>query len=137
MRQAKTATQSVLAYVLDQTLRLLHPFMPFLTEEIWQHLPHEGGDDHAGALAAVDEPRSKRRKRCKRDGTADERDSRRAQYSRGSERADEQEDRSDHQACRRSETLSILQRNKVYIERFCGTSSLVMDAAGDAHRRRR
>src|SRR5690606_28887085 len=40
--QAKKTTQSVLAYVLDQTLRLLHPFMPFLTEEIWQHLPHEG-----------------------------------------------------------------------------------------------
>ena len=32
----------VLVYVLDQTLRLLHPFMPFITEEIWQSLPHEG-----------------------------------------------------------------------------------------------
>ena len=40
--EAKRNTQSVLVYVLDQTLRLLHPFMPFLTEEIWQHLPHEG-----------------------------------------------------------------------------------------------
>ncbi|CAG5089559.1 Valyl-tRNA synthetase [Thermobacillus xylanilyticus] len=39
---AKRATQSVLAYVLDRTLRLMHPFMPFITEEIWQHLPHEG-----------------------------------------------------------------------------------------------
>lgn len=39
---AKKETQSVLCYTLDQTLRLLHPFMPFLTEEIWQHLPHEG-----------------------------------------------------------------------------------------------
>ena len=39
---AKKETQSVLAYTLDQTLRLLHPFMPFITEEIWQHLPHEG-----------------------------------------------------------------------------------------------
>ncbi|MCL6457805.1 MAG: valine--tRNA ligase [Gorillibacterium sp.] len=39
---AKASTRSVLAYVLDRTLRLLHPFMPFLTEEIWQHLPHEG-----------------------------------------------------------------------------------------------
>ena len=39
--QKKTALQ-VLVYVLDQTLRLLHPFMPFITEEIWQSLPHEG-----------------------------------------------------------------------------------------------
>ncbi|WHY70727.1 valine--tRNA ligase [Fictibacillus enclensis] len=39
---AKQTTRSVLAYVLDRTLRLLHPIMPFITEEIWQHLPHKG-----------------------------------------------------------------------------------------------
>ncbi|MFX3624041.1 MAG: valine--tRNA ligase [Ectobacillus sp.] len=39
---AKKTTRSVLAYVLDNTMRLLHPFMPFVTETIWQHLPHEG-----------------------------------------------------------------------------------------------
>ena len=38
----KQVTKSVLAYVLDSTLRLLHPFMPFITEEIWQQIPHEG-----------------------------------------------------------------------------------------------
>ena len=38
---AKTA-QYVLTYVLSHTMQLLHPFMPFITEEIWQHLPHEG-----------------------------------------------------------------------------------------------
>ena len=35
-------SRAVLCFVLDGTLRLLHPFMPFLTEEIWQHLPHGG-----------------------------------------------------------------------------------------------
>ncbi|MDP4095671.1 valine--tRNA ligase [Paenibacillus sp. P96] len=39
---AKKKTQSVLSYVLDRTLRMIHPFMPFISEEIWQHLPHEG-----------------------------------------------------------------------------------------------
>ena len=34
--------QNVLAYVLRGTLELLHPFMPFITEEIWQKLPHTG-----------------------------------------------------------------------------------------------
>ena len=38
----KQTAISVLVYVLDQVLRLLHPFMPFITEEIWQSLPHEG-----------------------------------------------------------------------------------------------
>ena len=39
---AKVQAQQVLVYVLTETLKLLHPFMPFITEEIWQALPHEG-----------------------------------------------------------------------------------------------
>ncbi|MBQ1369938.1 MAG: valine--tRNA ligase [Acutalibacteraceae bacterium] len=38
---AETA-KAVLIYCMDGMLKLLHPFMPFLTEEIWQSLPHEG-----------------------------------------------------------------------------------------------
>ena len=38
----KQSALQVLVYVLDQTLRLLHPFMPFITEQIWQTLPHDG-----------------------------------------------------------------------------------------------
>jgi valyl-tRNA synthetase len=38
----KTATRQVLVHVLDTGLRLLHPFMPFVTESAWSYLPHEG-----------------------------------------------------------------------------------------------
>jgi len=39
------AAQNVLCYVLIQMLKLLHPFMPFITEEIYQALPHVAGDE--------------------------------------------------------------------------------------------
>lgn len=39
---AKKNVQAVLAYVLDNTLRLLHPIMPFVTEAIWLEMPHDG-----------------------------------------------------------------------------------------------
>lgn len=37
----KRISQNILVNVLEKSLRLLHPFMPFITEEIWQQLPHE------------------------------------------------------------------------------------------------
>ena len=40
--KAKSAAKAVLVYVMSNTLKLLHPFMPFITEEIWQTLPHTG-----------------------------------------------------------------------------------------------
>ena len=49
--ERKHTATSVLVYVLDQVLRLLHPFMPFITEEIWQSIPHEGA-----ALIVADWP---------------------------------------------------------------------------------
>ena len=51
---AKTA-QYVLTYVLSNTMKLLHPFMPFITEEIWQHLPHEGESIMISAYPEYDE----------------------------------------------------------------------------------
>jgi valyl-tRNA synthetase len=39
---ARAVTQRTLVECLEVTLRLLHPFMPFISEEIWQRLPHEG-----------------------------------------------------------------------------------------------
>ena len=40
--QSSLSAQKVLLYVLTDILKLLHPFMPFISEEIWQALPHEG-----------------------------------------------------------------------------------------------
>ncbi|WP_188453501.1 valine--tRNA ligase [Virgibacillus oceani] len=64
----KQSTRSVLAYVLDQTMRMLHPYMPFITEEIWQQLPHQGESITVAAWPTVqaefhDEEASKEMKR--------------------------------------------------------------------------
>ena len=41
-QEEKAETRASFAWVLKRILIILHPFMPFITEEIWQHLPHEG-----------------------------------------------------------------------------------------------
>ncbi len=41
-KASNESAQKVLCYVLSHTMQLLHPFMPFITETIWQALPHEG-----------------------------------------------------------------------------------------------
>ena len=57
---SKVRAQQVLCWVLTQMLKLLHPFMPFITEEIWQALPHEGDflmlQDWPAASAGMDFP---------------------------------------------------------------------------------
>ncbi len=47
----RARTKGVLLHVLEGVLRLLHPFMPFISEEIWQHLP-----DHAALSGREREP---------------------------------------------------------------------------------
>ena len=47
--------QKVLCYVLSGAMQLLHPFMPFITETIWQALPHEGPSGMVSQWPAYDE----------------------------------------------------------------------------------
>ena len=62
---ARVMTQRTLVETLEATLRLLHPFMPFISEEIWQRLPHETGQkpDTAGYIMVAAFPKAGRRGR--------------------------------------------------------------------------
>ena len=53
--ESNQTAQQVLTYVLSNTLKLLHPFMPFITEEIWQALPHEGESIMIASFPVYDE----------------------------------------------------------------------------------
>lgn len=51
-KEDRESAQSVLMYVLDQSLRLLHPIMPFITEEIWRNLPVDVGQKAESLMIA-------------------------------------------------------------------------------------
>ncbi|HVB63483.1 MAG TPA: class I tRNA ligase family protein, partial [Nitrolancea sp.] len=53
----RTTARQTLVYILERSLRLLHPFMPFLTEELWQHLPHSGDSIMIAPWPEADETR--------------------------------------------------------------------------------
>ena len=46
--EQKARVQECLLFILDNTLKLLHPFMPYITEEIWQNIPQERGPNGQG-----------------------------------------------------------------------------------------
>lgn len=54
----KTVAQNVLVHVLEASLKLLHPFMPFITEEIWQKLPKKGDSIMISAFPEYDAAKS-------------------------------------------------------------------------------
>ncbi|MBG9590129.1 valine--tRNA ligase [Cytobacillus firmus] len=121
---AKKTTRSILAYVLDNTMRLLHPFMPFITEEIWQNLPHSGesitvaqwpavNDEYTDNQAAnemkllVEIIRSVRNSRAEVNTPM-------SKKIKMMVRAKDQE------------ILTTLENNSAYIERFCNPEELVL-----------
>ena len=53
---AKDETRATTAFVLDQIAKMLHPFMPFLTEELWEAFAERAGKPNAGLLALADWP---------------------------------------------------------------------------------
>ncbi|NTZ17162.1 valine--tRNA ligase [Paenibacillus sp. JMULE4] len=119
---AKKTTKSVLAYVLDRTQRLIHPFMPFISEEIWQHLPHEGETITLAAWPAFEArfeaPEAVREMELLMDIIRTVRNIRAEVNVPMSKKVDLLVKPAG------AEFLAILQRNEEYVRRFCNTSSL-------------
>lgn len=121
---AKKTTRSVLAYALDRTQRLIHPFMPFISEEIWQHLPHEGDTIVLAAWpvydAALEAPDAVAEMNVLMDIIRAVRNIRAEVNVPMSKKVELLVRASD------GATLSILRRNEEYVRRFCNTSSLTL-----------
>ncbi|TVY12044.1 valine--tRNA ligase [Paenibacillus cremeus] len=123
---AKKTTKSVLAYVLDRTQRLIHPFMPFISEEIWQHLPHEGETITLASWpvyeARFEAAESVREMELLMDIIRTVRNIRAEVNVPMSKKVElEVKPAGD-------EIQAILSRNEEYVKRFCNTSSLKIDA---------
>ncbi len=122
--EAKLTTRSVLAYVLDNTMRLLHPFMPFITEEIWQNLPHEGESITVAAWPTVNESFTDNEKANGMQLLAE------IIRSVRNIRAEVQTPMSKkvplYISTKDADTLAILEENAKYLERFCNPEPLVI-----------
>ena len=121
----KKNTQSVLAYVLDRTMRMIHPFMPYISEEIWQHLPHEGETITLAAWPTYDEkldaPEAVQEMNLLMDMIRAVRNIRAEVNVPMSKKIELMIKPTDERS------LEIAKRNLITIERFCGTSSLNID----------
>jgi len=121
---AKKMTRSVLAYVLDNTMRLLHPFMPFITEEIWQSLPHEGESITVAAWPTVNESLTDSTKASSMKLLSD------IIRSVRTIRAEVQTPMSKkvplYISVKDAETLTVLEENAMYLEKFCNPEPLVI-----------
>ncbi|MBK3493454.1 valine--tRNA ligase [Viridibacillus sp. YIM B01967] len=121
---AKKTTRSVLAYVLDNTMRLLHPFMPFITEEIWQNLPHQGESITVAAWPTVDETLTSQGQSANMKLLMD------IIRAVRNIRAEVQTPMSKkvplYVSAKDAATLAVLEDNKAYIEKFCNPEPLIL-----------
>lgn len=122
--EAKKMTRSVLAYVLDNTMRLLHPFMPFITEEIWQSLPHEGESITIAPWPIVNETLTDSKKASSMKLLSD------IIRSVRTIRAEVQTPMSKkvplYISVKDAETLAVLKENEMYLVKFCNPEPLVI-----------
>ena len=122
---AKRMTKSVLVHVLDQTLRLLHPFMPFVTEEIWQHLPHKGETILKAEWPTSDitskDSQAEKAMQLLQSLIKAVRNSRAEKNVAPSKKIDIQIKPASE------EELQILEANKAYLERFCNPEMLTIN----------
>ncbi|MEK4178290.1 valine--tRNA ligase [Aeribacillus sp. FSL K6-1121] len=123
--EAKKTTRSILAYVLDQTLRLLHPFMPFITEEIWQHLPHQGESITIASWPVVRQELSDEKAANEMKLLVDVIRSVRNIRAEVNTPMKKQVNMIIH--AHSEEVKNQLEKNRSYLERFCNPSSLTID----------
>lgn len=126
---AKKTTRSVLAYVLDNTMRLLHPFMPFITEEIWQNLPHEGESITIAAWPTVDESLSNKERAGEMKLLMDI--IRSVRNIRAEVNTPMSKPVPLYLLTKDAETTAILETNRKYIEKFCNPENLTIGEAID------
>ncbi|WP_342535856.1 valine--tRNA ligase [Sporosarcina sp. FSL K6-3508] len=127
---AKKTTRSVLAYVLDNTMRLLHPLMPFITEEIWQNLPHEGESITVAKWPEVDTALSDASRATHMKLLMDiihaVRNIRSEVNTPMSRKVDL------YISAKDEATVAVLEDNRAYIERFCNPETLTIGVGVNA-----
>ncbi|WP_416151379.1 valine--tRNA ligase [Salipaludibacillus sp. HK11] len=122
--EAKHTTRSVLAYALDETMRLLHPFMPFITEEVWQHLPHKGD-----SITVASWPEKKvelTNGQAVKDMQLLQEIIRSVRNTRSELNVPMSKQITLYVKANSSEVLAQLERGKAYIEKFCNPSELTI-----------
>ena len=120
--QDATTTRSILIHVLDQFLRMLHPIMPFVTEEIWQQVATEEASivvaDYPQVQAEFKNPEAEESMEAIMEIIRNVRNTRNEMNTSLSKAVDLYIEVNDNA------TLSQLQANQAYIERFCNPDQL-------------